>query len=89
MHPKRGQIDSLDGKAWSESANLCILSERLTLVTATSIDRVCCSCLFVVRTMDSFPTRVPRGGKPPAEPRTTGMAAPGHAGSCVAGAMAT
>ena len=37
------------GQAWPESANLCILSERLTLVTATSIGQsllqlfVCCA----------------------------------------------
>ena len=37
VHPRSGQIDSLHGQAWPESANLCNLSKRLTLVTATSI----------------------------------------------------
>ena len=34
---KEGKSIASNGQAWSESAKLCILSERLTLVTATSI----------------------------------------------------
>ena len=46
---KEGKSIASNGQAWSESAKLCILSERLTLVTATSIGQsllqlfVCCA----------------------------------------------